>query len=83
MDRSIYNTVYVGPKKGCSRFLNLSNSHPSEKNIKIFLYCFLLMPTMFDYAIGVYLVKMFLLLIGQGSMLLLYIGWRNANSTLA
>ncbi len=37
---------------------------------------------MFDSAIGVYLVKMFLLLIGQGSRILLSIGWRNANSTL-
>ncbi len=34
-------------------------------------------PTLLDYVIGVYLVKIIVLLIGQGSMTLLSIGWMN------
>jgi hypothetical protein len=66
----------LGLKKGRSKFLNFSDTPTLEKNTLVF-YAFHAIPAPLDHVIGVYLVKVILLLIGQISRTLLLIGWTN------
>ncbi len=67
--------INLGLNKGRGRFLNFSDTPPSRKKIVFTCLAQNVNRTSLDYVIKVYLVKIILLLIGQGSTPLLTVGW--------
>jgi hypothetical protein len=66
----------LGLKMRAAAGLSIFPTPPPERNKFIFIVV-IANPTLLDYSLGVYLVKINFPLIGQGRRLLLSIGWTN------